>query len=116
MSHDAFILPEGWEHPDQSMAKRLLAEFQRELPSGHLLDGVAVETFAWSRGIDDVLFRHRDKPDHFTIIHLTWLGRTEIDHKHPTVEWDGSFSEFLAYDHDRSTFLQNEVKYITVKR
>ena len=45
---------------------------------------------------DDVLFRHTDEPERFTVIHLSWLGRTEINSKHPTVEFDGTFAEFLA--------------------
>jgi hypothetical protein len=75
----------------------LHAELQRELPPGHVLTGRAVETFAWRKGaIDDVLFRHWDEPERFTVIHLSWLGRTEINADHPTVEFDGTFAEFLA--------------------
>lgn len=86
------------------------AELQRELPPGHLLHGVPVENFAWSRGSDDVLFRHLNEPDHFTIIHLSWLGRTEINAQHPTVEFDGSFAEFLAYYEKLLTFLKDVSK------
>ena len=89
-------LPEGWIYPDAEEAQRLFSELQRELPPGHLLDGVAVNVFASADGIDDVLFRHRDHPDRFTVIHLSWLGRTEINAQHPTVEFDGSFAEFLT--------------------
>jgi hypothetical protein len=75
----------------------LHAELQRELPPGHVLTGRAVETFAWREGAtDDVMFRHTDEPERFTVIHLSWLGRTEINAEHPTVEFDGTFSEFLA--------------------
>jgi len=90
-------LPEGWFYPDQAVSQRLHAELQRELPPGHLLHGRAVETFAWRDGAtDDVLFRHTDQPDRFTVIHLSWLGRTEINAQHPTVEFDGTFVGFIA--------------------
>ena len=75
----------------------LHAELLRELPPGHLLAGRTVETFAWRDGTtDDVLFRHTDEPERFTVIHLSWLGRTEINAEHPTVEFDGTFAGFLS--------------------
>lgn len=89
-------LPAGWIFPDREEAKRLQDELDRELPPGHQLTGVAVEVFASADGIDDVLFRHGDEPDRFTIIHLSWLGRTEINELHPTVEFTGTYAEFLA--------------------
>lgn len=90
-------LPVGWFYPDEETAQNLHAELQRELPPGHLLTGRAVETFAWREGAtDDVLFRHVAEPERFTVIHLTWLGRTEIDAQYPTVEFDGTFGGFIA--------------------
>lgn len=90
-------LPLGWYYPDTEDTQRILNEFQRELPPGHLLDGVPVDVFAWREGAtDDVLFRHRSQSDRFTVIHLSWLGRTEINAQHPTVEFDGTFAGFLA--------------------
>ena len=90
-------LPEGWFYPDSETADGLHAELQRELPPGHFLHGLEVQTFAWRDGAtDDVLFRHTAEPERFTVIHLSWLGRTEINVKHPTVEFDGTFEEFIA--------------------
>lgn len=92
-------LPDGWVYPSTAEAEHLEAELLRELPPGHLLDGVAVEAFAWRDGAtDDVLFRHRHVPERFTVIHLTWIGDTEIDKHHPTVEFDGSFDGFVAWE------------------
>jgi hypothetical protein len=92
-------LPEGWYYPDPDDTQQLLAELQRELPSGHLLYNIAVEVFAWrEHATDDVLFRHRHQPERFTVIHLSWSGRTEINAQHPTVEFDGLFTEFLAQE------------------
>ena len=92
-------LPVGWYLADAEEAKRLLDELHRELPRGHVLHGVPVDTFAHRRGAtDDVLFRHVSEPDRFTIIHLTWIGRTELDARYPRVEYDGSFDGFMAYE------------------
>jgi hypothetical protein len=92
-------LPVGWFYPDDATAQDLYAELQRELAPGHLLTGRAVETFAWREGAtDDVLFRHIAEPERFTVIHLSWLGRTEINAQHPTVEFDGTFDGFVAME------------------
>jgi hypothetical protein len=103
-------LPEGWFRPDMDETRSLHAELQRELPPGHILYGVPVVTFATRRGIDDVLFRHQNEPDRFTVIHLSWLGRTEINAQHPTVEFDGSFSDFLAEEERIVAFLRANAK------
>lgn len=91
-----YELPAGWFWPDAEEARSLHEELQRELSPGHLLNGLLVRTFATRHGTDDVLFRHRNDPSRFTVIHLSWLGRTEINAQHPTVEFDGSFLDFLA--------------------
>ena len=90
--------------------RSLYEELERELPPGHILYDVPVETFATRRGIDDVLFRHHGQSDRFTVIHLSWLGRTEINAQHPTVEFDGSYSEFIAWEHSILEFLRNDAK------
>ncbi len=103
-------LPEGWQRPDATVAQSLEAELQRELPQGHLLFGAPVEAFGHSPGSDDVLFRHRGKPDRSTFAHLTWVGHTEMNAQHPTVEFDGSFAEFLAYYEEFLAFLREVAK------
>jgi|GEM_PF-2138386 len=96
-SSKLLALPEGWFYPeDPDISANLHIELQRELPRGHLLHGRAVEIFAYRHGSDDVLFRHQDQPSRFTVIHLSWLGREEINPQHPTVEFDGTFDEFVA--------------------
>ena len=92
-------LPEewGWFYPDSApIAQSLHAELQRELPPGHLLFGRAVETIAFRQDRDDVLFRHLDQPDRFTVIHLTWIRKREINAEHPSVCFDGTFSELIT--------------------
>jgi len=98
-------LPEkwGWLYPaDAAIAQSLHAELQRELPPRHLLFGRAVDAVAFRQDQDDVLFRHLDQPDRFTVIHLTWTRKREIDTKQPSVCFDGTFAEFVA--RERKTY------------
>ena len=88
-------LPESFIYPDAADAAHLHAELLRELPPDHPLAGVPLETFAACESNDDVLFRFRGNPRRFVLVHLTWLGRTEIDAHHPGVVFDGTFEEFL---------------------
>jgi len=92
------LLPDGWFATPPDRAELLTAELQRELPPEHLLGAVAVNVVAHRDGTDDILCWHRDSPERFTVVHLSWLGRTEINAKHPTVESDGTFDDFLAYE------------------
>jgi hypothetical protein len=107
---ERYELPEGWFWPDADEARSLHAELQREMPPGHLLYGLSVNTFATRRGTDDVLVRHEDDPDRFTVIHLSWLGRAEINARHPTVAFDGSFSGFLAEEARINAFLKDRAR------
>ncbi len=95
-------LPVGWFHADREQARRLLDELHRELPPDHPLDGVRLETFAHRDGAtDDVAFRHLDEPERFTVVHLTWSGRTELDRDHPTIELDGPLELLIAEEQRR---------------
>lgn len=91
-------LPPGWVYPDTDWAAALDTEFRRELPPGHLLHGRRIELVAARERTDDVLFRHPDEPGRFTVIHLTWLGREEINADHPWVEYDGDFAGFTTWE------------------
>ena len=86
----------GWHFPDAAIAQSLHGELQREVPPEHLLYGRAVETVAYRQDQDDVLFRHQDEPDRFTVIHLTWTRKREINAEHPSVCFDGTFAEFFT--------------------
>jgi len=55
---------------------------------------------------DDVLFRRLDEPDRFTVIHLTWIRKQEINAQHPSVCFDGTFEQFVA----REQGLYNETE------
>jgi hypothetical protein len=85
----------GWYCPDTALAQSLSAELQRELPPDHLLFGRAVEAVAYRQDQDDVLFHHQNEADRFTVIHLTWSRKKEIDADHPSICFDGSFEDFF---------------------
>ena len=68
------------------------------MPDGHFLEGVTVSVVAHRDSTDDILCWHRDDTSRFTVVHLSWRGRTEIDSKYPAVECDGSFDDFLDYE------------------
>jgi hypothetical protein len=91
-------LPDGWFASDPERAVSLLAELEREVGLGHPLHRARLSVVAHREGTDDVLCRHVDDPSRFTVIHLTWLGREEIDTQHPAVEANGDFDSFLAYE------------------
>ncbi|MBB3210756.1 hypothetical protein FHS27_006604 [Rhodopirellula rubra] len=93
-------LPDGWFVTPSDRAALLATELARELPSGHLLDGLALDVVAHRDGTDDILCRQRNHPNRFIVVHLTWLGRTEVNAAHPAVEVSGTFDEFLAYERD----------------
>src|SRR6266446_991775 len=86
----------GWHFPDAAIAQSLHAELQREIPPGHLLYGRAVEAVAYRQDQDDVLFRHQDESDRFTVVHLTWIRKREINAEHPSVCFDGTSAEFFT--------------------
>lgn len=88
-------LPEGYIYLDAAESARLHAELLRELPPVHPLFGVPLETFAAREGNDDTLFRYRGNPTRFVLVHLTWLGRTEIDADHPGILFTGTFAEWV---------------------
>jgi hypothetical protein len=91
-------LPLGWFPSDPKRSSELHAELKRELPRGHILFEKPVTVVAHREGTDDILCRHIEDPSRFTVIHLSWIRKEEIDASHPWVEDDGDFESFLAYE------------------
>jgi hypothetical protein len=91
-------LPEGWFHSDEAEAARLHEELLRELPPGHLLHAIPVDVVAHREGTDDILCQHQEDRNRFTVIHLSWSMKEEINDKHPWVEDDGDYESFLRYE------------------
>lgn len=93
------ILPEGWFYATEEESKSLWNELQKELPEGHILFKKPIQVIAHRHGAtDDILCKHLDEADRYTVIHLTWSMKTEIDERFPMVETDGSFAEFVDYE------------------
>jgi hypothetical protein len=105
-SRDTPLLPPHWSRWAEYEPELLLAELQRELPLGHVLFGLKLEPYAARRGCDDVAFRHCEERDTITVVHLTWIGRTEINADFPCVEFQGSSQEFV----DHYTRLERELE------
>lgn len=92
-------LPEGWFYATSEERESLEEELQKELPQGHLLHNKRVQVNGHRDGAtDDILCQHLDELDRYTVIHLSWSMKAEIDARFPTVEVDGSYQDFLAYE------------------
>ena len=97
--NQTYALPSGWFYPSKDIARKLHDELARELHPAHRLSGRVLAVYAWRDGAtDDVLVRHLEEDDRFTVVHLSWSGHTEIDAIHPTIEYDGTFSGFLEFE------------------
>jgi hypothetical protein len=91
----AELLPDGWHALAPDHAAALVARLTWEISKDHALAGVAVEAVAVRGGNDDVLFRHLEQGWRLTVVHLTWSSRPETTPHFPSVEFDGTFAEFL---------------------
>ncbi len=96
-------LPKGWKAPSLEARESLRQELQRELPTGHPLDDRPIVVLAQRAGTDDTLVRHLGEPDHLTVVHLNWAGRRETCPEFPSIDFDGTFEEFLAHQRRRKT-------------
>ena len=92
-------LPEGWYKASEEESLNLGKELQLEMISGHLLYGKNIKVVAHRDGAtDDVLCKHIDEDDIYTVVHLTWSMKPEINPNHPSIETHGSFQDFLDYE------------------
>lgn len=94
-------LPEGWFYTTSEEQKSLWKELQKELPEGHLLFNKSIQVIAHRNGAtDDILCKHLDEANRFTVVHLTWSMKREMDERYPWVEVDGSFEDFIDYENN----------------
>ncbi len=84
-------------HPvdDAEVQDRLLAEFQRELPVGHVLAGTRPTPIGRRQDCDDVLFALAD--GRVAIVHLTWSGKRELV---PSCPWTQLFDSLERFVED----------------
>jgi hypothetical protein len=72
-------LPKPWRAVEAEVARGIEQELARELCSGHVLTGVAVECLARREDCDDIVIRLRNHDSEFAIVHHTWNHETEPD-------------------------------------
>ena len=90
-----FELPQkwGWYRPRNRLAETLRAQLLCAVPESDLL---SVEIVAYHQDRNDVLLRHKNQPDRFTVIHLT--GKPDATH---SPGFGGTFSQFSAREQKR---------------
>lgn len=81
-----------WHVPETEELEQLRLEFEREMPAHHPLAKKSLSLLAYD-GVDDILLQHSDEVDRVSVVHLTWLGRTELPN-YPAVEFDGTIEAF----------------------
>lgn len=99
MQEKASTLPPGWLATTGDEAVALLAELKRELSSTHPLHGLDIEATARASYSDDVLFKRLDMQDAWYVVHLTWERDRETTPSFPTVDYEGSFVDFVSWAH-----------------
>jgi hypothetical protein len=95
MSIPKHDLPIGWFSATDEESERLQNELNLEMTEGDPLHGVPIRIVAHRDGTtDDVLCKILDVDDHYAVVHLTWSMKPEINEKHPTIEYRGTFFSF----------------------
>lgn len=61
----------------------LVTELWREVPSGHVLQGLSAVAVALRSDCDEVLFVTNDPMAPLAVVHLTWAGPKESDPRWP---------------------------------
>lgn len=74
--------------------RRLVDELRRELPPGHILDGLAVTVRARRQDRDDVLFGVLDGSGRLAVVHLSYTA--ESDPRWPLTTLYSNEAEFSA--------------------
>ena len=91
-----------WENPHSPEA--LVEELQREIASGHELDGLPVRALAVARDRDDVLFEvGSGHASRYAVVHLTWSRKRETNTRFPQVQLFNSIGEWIEWmkrDHE----------------
>ena len=83
-----------WHPVDSADVRgRILAEFQRELPPGHVLSGAQVTPIGRRQDCDDVLFALEN--GRVAIVHLTWSGKREPVSNYPWTKLFDSLDRFV---------------------
>jgi hypothetical protein len=92
-------------HPvdDPAVRRSLLAEFQREIPKGHVLTGASLTVIGRRQDRDDVLFALSD--GRVAIVHLTYANKRE---HLPAFPWTRVFDSLERFVDDAMRPLNRE--------
>ncbi|MGD9365955.1 MAG: hypothetical protein PVH87_09680 [Desulfobacteraceae bacterium] len=92
-------LPEGWYKATEEESQNLGRELKVEMIPGHFLYSKNIKVVAHrDEATDDVLCKHIDEEDLYTVVHLTWRMKPEINTEHPSIEVHGSYQDFIDYE------------------
>ena len=97
---------EPWQRLEDS-GDALVTELQKELALQHVLHGVPVVAVGRRSDSDDVLFATADPLKPIAVVHLTWIGRTEVDPQWPWTtlydSWPDWIERCLRVDHQENS-------------
>lgn len=85
---------EPWKEVGEH-ADALVKELERELTDRHVLWGKSVRAIAQRIDSDDVLFELAGGPLTYAVVHLTWIGKPELDHRWPGTSLFSSLEEWV---------------------
>jgi hypothetical protein len=88
-------LPNDWEVLPANHVRGFEQVLRSELATGHRWNDVRLQAVARRGSNDDVLFRHMDEADLWSVVHLTWSNKQEQP-PFPLVGFTGTFAEFHA--------------------
>ncbi len=88
-------LPDDWDILPSDHARGFEKELQLELSPVHRLYGVPLQAIARRAWNDDALFRHTGDADRWSVVHLTWTGKSEQP-GWPAAAFTGTLAEFRA--------------------
>ena len=92
-------LPGGWYWSDQERSEKLEAELRTEMIPEHVVYAKNIKVIADGDGAtDDILCKHVDEEDLYTVVHLTWRMKPEINSSHPSIVVHGTFEDFLNHE------------------
>jgi len=100
---------EPWR-PVGEYSENLVKELQREITEKHCLWGRKVRPIAQRVDSDDVLFEIEERVPRYAIVHLTWSGEPEEDHRLPETTEFSSLADWIrdGMMADHQEFLERE--------
>src|SRR5690349_680888 len=105
--HHQIPIEWGWYYPKTHLVQVLTKDLQFDLPPEDLPLGRTLELIAFNEGLHDVLLRHLDNSDKFSVIHLSTAHQRKTNANQPSVRFIGTFQEFAAIEQTRHEIEQH---------